>query len=405
MREIDRRSCLERAAATAGVTGAALNAGCLSNLAGGGANNTDGGNDSDDDNDANNTDGGNSGDRNTKISIVSAPTPTTKLEVKYLREETNILEGVMDEIGYDSEVQLTWDELPQFLGGNADIAPSMGTTAAANLAVEREFNLTAHARSTPQHTGLYVRKGSDYDPDEIGGKQAAVDNIVQDGAKFGIGGWGLGTIPAYRFIFKEKYGYDFSQEGEFNVVTGEFPTLSRSVANGDIAAAGSGPPYGLWDVRDKVKPLFWNQEELPDIDFHKLTMCISNGITKTSFAEEHPKAVAAWFGLEKRAHEHMANNVEDIASRDSVQKSLNVPSKEAAAWVLDFRYNAKHTNNEYPASLQEIGFIEDRIETDKNAIKAGEELGFIESGWEESLNYNANQSEIQKYYEMAKEHE
>lgn len=387
MRDIDRRSYLQSAGAVGSTAVAGLTAGCLSSLTGGG----DGG------------DGG-SGDL-TKVSIASAPTPTTKLEIVYLREETDILTGVMNDIGYDPEVQLTWDELPQFLGGNADIAPSMGTSEAANLAVERDFDLTAHARSTPQHTGLYVQKGGDYDPDEVGGKQAAVDNIVSDGAKFGIGGWGLGTIPAYRFIFGEKYGYDFSEDGDFNVVTGDFPTLSRSVASGDIAAGGSGPPYGLWGVRDEVKPLFWNQEELPDIGFDKLTLCISNGITRTSFAEEHPEACAAWFGLEKHAHEHMANNIDEIAGRSSVQESLNVPSKEAAAWVLSFRYKAENTDNEHPASLQDVAFTDERIQTDKEALQAGEELGFIKSGWEESLSYRSNQSEVQKYYEMAKEHE
>jgi len=330
-----------------------------------------------------------------------APGPTIKVELSYLREETNILEEVMSEAGYEPDITLSFDELPLFLGKKVDFAPSIGTVEAAQLGVEQDQQLTAHAVVAPQHTGLYVREGGDYDPDVAGGKQAAVDRLVEDNAKFGIGGFGLGTIPAYQLIFDQKYGYEFGREGDFNIVTADFPTLSRLVAQGDIDAGGSGPPYGLWGVRDQVKPLLWNQEELPDIGFDRLTIAISNGITRTEYAEENTEAVAAWFALEGLAYEFLGNNVQEVAARDSTQETLNVPSQEAAAWVLDFRFNAKHSPNKFPASFADNGWTEERIEADKEAISAAEELGAAPSGWQDQVSYQIH--DLEQYREMARE--
>jgi hypothetical protein len=334
------------------------------------------------------------------VRIVSAPTPTTSLEIQYLREDTNLLSDVMTEAGYNAEVTLTFDELSLFLGGKADIAPSVGTFEAASLAVEQDQKLTTHALQTPQHTGLYVQQGSDYDPNAVGGMQTAVDNLVENSAKFGIGGFGLGTIPGYELIFAEKFGYDFGRDGDFNLVTADFPTLSQLVARGDLAAGGSGPPYGLWGVRDQVKPIFWNQEQMPEIGFNRRNVCISNGITRTSWAQENQDAAAAWFALEKRAHEYIGNNVSDFASRSSVQEGLNVPSQEAAEWVLNFRYNAENSPNELPASLTNVRWTDERIQSDKEALSRAAELGALPDGWEDQLSYKKHN--IEKYYQMAK---
>jgi len=329
-----------------------------------------------------------------------APGPTIKVELSYLREETNILEEVMSEAGYEPDITLSFDELPLFLGKKVDFAPSIGTVEAAQLGVEQDQQLTAHAVVAPQHTGLYVREGGDYDPDVAGGKQAAVDRLVEDNAKFGIGGFGLGTIPAYQLIFDQKYGYEFGREGDFNIVTADFPTLSRLVAKGDIAAGGSAPPYGLWGVRDQVKPVFWNQEELPDIGFGRLTIAIGNGITRTAFAQNNAEGLAAWYGALKRGREHIRNNISDFASRSSVQEALRVPSQEAAAWVMNFRYNAEHSPNRFPASLTDVTFTEERIQRDREALSAAQEFDAVPSGWEEKLSYQTH--DIQKYYEIAK---
>ena len=139
------------------------------------------------------------------ITVATAPTPTTRLQANYLREQTDVFQSVYDELGYEAELQLTWDELSLFMGGQADLAPSVGSIEAASLAAEQDQQLRAHAVTAPQHTGLYVRKGSEYDPAEAGSVQAAVDNLVENGT-MGIGGWGLGTIPAYKLIFRERFG-------------------------------------------------------------------------------------------------------------------------------------------------------------------------------------------------------
>lgn len=338
-------------------------------------------------------------DSPTEIAIASAPTPTTNLQISYLRDQTNILHGLMGELGFDAEVQLTWDELSLFMGGKADIAPSVGSIEAARLSVNQNQNLLAHSITAPQHTGLYVQKGGRYDPAEAGGKQEAVDRLVEDDAKFGIGGWGLGTIPAYRLIFEDKYGYTFAEDGDFNVVTADFPTLSRLVADGSIDAGGSGPPYGLWGVRDQVKPLLWNQEELPDIGFPRNTVAIGNGVTRRDFAEEHPEAVAAWFALERTASDHLKNNIQEVAEQSSTQEALHAESAEQAAWILEFRLQAKHSPNKIPATPTDNELTDDYISSDKEALGRAESMGALPSGWEESFGYMKH--DITRYFDMA----
>jgi hypothetical protein len=394
-----------------GAVGVAALAGC-SGDGGDGSDGGDGGDGSSGDggdgssgdgSDGGGSDGGSSTDGGSlsPVRIASAPTPTTSLEIQFLREDTDILTTVMNDLGYEPDVTLNFDELSLFLGGQADIAPSIGTIEAAALGVEQDQQLTAHALQTPQHTGLYVREGSDYDPEVAGSKQAAIDRLAQDDAQFGIGGFGLGTIPAYRLIFSETYGYEFGREGDFNVVTSDLPTLARLVADGQLDAGTSGPPYGLWGVRDEVTPLLWNQEEMPALGFDRTNLCISNGITRTDFSEENAEAVAAWFGLESFAHEYIGSNISEFASRSAVQDNLNVPSQEAAEYVLNFRYNAEHSPNQLPASLADNGWTEERIQGDQDALSRAEEFGAVPSGWEENLSYQIH--DLQQYADMARE--
>jgi hypothetical protein len=299
----------------------------------------------------------------------------------------------MNEIGYKVDLTLSFDELSLFLGGQADIAPSVGTIEAASLGTEQDQQLTAHALQTPQHTGWFVRKGSDYDPSVAGSKQAAIDRIIDDGANIAIGGWGLGDIPAEAMIFDQKYGYDFSQGGDFNVVTASLPSIAQLVTDEQVAMGVSAPPYGFWGERDELANVYWNQEELAEIGFHRLTVCISNGITRTEFAQEHREAVEAYFGLERFSAQYFRDNISDLASRSELQETLNLPSQEAAEYVLDFRYKAENSPNQYPATLIDNNWTDDRIKRDKEALRAAQEVEQVPSGWEEYVSYQQHDTE------------
>lgn len=336
------------------------------------------------------------------ITVATAPTPTTRLQADYLREQTDVFQGVYDELGYEADLQLTWDELSLFMGGKADLAPSVGSIEAASLAAEQDQQLRAHAVTAPQHTGLYVRKGSEFDPAEAGSVQAAVDNLVENGT-MGIGGWGLGTIPAYKLIFEERFGYDFSEGGDFDVVTAEFPTLGQLVADGDIDAGGSGPPYNLWSVKEELTPLFWNQGQVAELGFPRRSIAIGNGVSRAAYAEENAEAVAAYFGMLRRANEYLRDNVESVAAESSTQEILGADSAEQAQWVLEFRLKAEHSPNTVPASPVDNGLSEEYVEQDKQALSRAAEMGAVPSGWEDGFGYQIH--EFGEYYEMAKSYE
>lgn len=345
---------------------------------------------------------GGSGGGSSSITVASAPTPTTKLQANYLREQTDIFESVYDELGYEAELQLTWDELSLFMGGQADLAPSVGSVEAANLASEQDQQLRAHAVTAPQHTGLYVRTGSEYDPAEAGSVQAAVDALAESG-KVGIGGWGLGTIPAYRMIFRERFGYEFSENGDFEVVTSEFPTLASLVAKGDIDAGGSGPPYNLWSVRDELTPLFWNQNQVAEMGFPRRSVAIGNGVSRADYAEENEDAVAAYFGMLRRANEYLRDNIDTVAAKSETQEVLGADSEEQAKWVLEFRLKAEHSPNTVPASPVQNGLSDEYIEQDKQALSKAAGMGNVPADWDEGFGYQ--RLDIETYYEKAKSYE
>lgn len=340
--------------------------------------------------------GGGSG--SDSIAIASAPTPTTKLQANYLRERTGMFEGVFDELGYEADLTLTWDELSQFVGGQADLAPSVGSVEAAQLASEQDQQLRAHAVTAPQHTALYVRQGSEYDPAEAGGMQAAVDALAESGT-IGIGGWGLGTIPAYRLVFNERFGYEFGEEGDFDVVTAEFNTLAQLVADGDIDAGGSGPPYNLWSVRDDLTPVFWNQNQVAEMGFPRRSIAIGNGVSRADYAEENADAIAAYFGLLRRANEYLRDNIDSLAEESSTQDTLGVDSAEQARWVLEFRLRGEHSPNEVPASPVENGLTDEYIEQDRQALSRAAEMGAVPDDWADGFDYQP--VDIDEYYEMA----
>ena len=336
------------------------------------------------------------------ITIATAPTPTTSLQANYLREQTDIFQGVYDELGYEAELNLTWDELSLFMGGKADLAPSVGSIEAASLAAEQDQQLRAHAVTAPQHTGLYVRKGSEFDPAEAGSLQAAVDNLAANG-RMGIGGWGLGTVPAYRLIFRERFGYDFSEGGDFDVVTSEFPTLAQLVADGDIDAGGSGPPYNLWSVKEELTPLFWNQGQVAELGFPRRSIAIGNGVSRAEYAEENPEAVAAYFGMLRRANEYLRDNAASVAAESSTQEILGAESAEEAQWILEFRLQADHSPNTVPASPVDNALTEGYVEKDEQALSQAAEMGAIPEGWEDGFDYQVRA--FDEYYEMAKSNE
>lgn len=321
--------------------------------------------------------------------------------MEYLTEETDILETVMDEAGYELDLELTWEAKSLFLGGDADLAPSNGTMEAAEMSENQDMELAVNGRLTPQHTGLYVREGSDYDPDVAGGKQEAIDAIVEDEARFGIGGWGLGTIPAYRLIFEEKYGYTFEEGGDFNIFSAEFPTLAQLLANEEIDAGGSGPPYNLWPVRDELKPLFWMQEELMDLGYGGATLGIANAITRQEYFDEHGEAVRAFLGADKHAIEYFRDNIDEHAADSDLQETLGADSEEEARWLLEFRYRGDHSPNEYPASMADFEYDDDRVDQELESLGRVEDLGMLGGDWQDRVSFQSH--DVSEYYDMAVE--
>jgi hypothetical protein len=326
------------------------------------------------------------------ITETGVPIPKTKLENWYKTERTDLYAETMSETGYELEIETTFEDLPLFLGGNAQIAESMGALEAAEIGIERDEQFAAHAKTGGQHTALYVKIGSKWDPDKTGSVEATIDKLVEEGGTFAIGGWGLGTIPAYSLIFQEKYGYDFSEGGDFNVVTSALPSLAQLVAEEKAAVGTSAPSYGSYGYTagadDPVlKPIFWMQSEMEDTGINSGTLQLGNAITRKSFSDENIEAMKAYVAASKQAVEWIQNNIDTIVEDQEMREILGYGSKEATRYILEWRYLAEHSENTVPPSNGDLALTDEYIQAEKETIAKAQSLGAVKSGWEDYIEF------------------
>ena len=196
----------------------------------------------------------------------------------------------MSEAGYEYDMSLTWNEVALGASGQADILPTMGSIEAARLGIEQDMELSVNSEGLmSQQLGFVVESGGPYDPETAGGEQAAIDKIVEDGARVGIGSLAGGHIPAGRLIIDELYGHDFSDGGDFNVATSDYGTLGTLLGEGKLDVAYTGPTVhtpGLVGEDPEQTAIFWEPSKLVEVGFEMNNLGLGNMISTKTFRRQ-----------------------------------------------------------------------------------------------------------------------
>jgi len=326
---------------------------------------------------------GGSGSGNT-VTIASFPQDMDGVIFEYLDSE-GILEDHLSDTGWDYELQLTFEDIPQFVSGEADIA-GISELEAAQIGVEQEISTTVFARRANAYFGWLVKAGGPYDPDQTGGVQATLDKVVQDGANIGIAGWGIGHVPSDQIAFSEGYDLTMSEDGgDFNVVTAEIPAIPQLIDQGELAMGANSPSHGASGrlLDDTLKPLFWDHDKVNELGLGLPPL--TGLVSRQSFFDENEDVVQAVFDAANEGQSWFyEQGPDEIPTNENYQELLGAENEEQAQYIVEWQQNAdvKHGTEAIPRP-KEIGFTQDRISDATDFLGRVEEIGFVPSGWEE----------------------
>lgn len=326
---------------------------------------------------------GGSGDGNT-VTIASFPQDMDGVIFEHLDEE-GILEDHLSDTGWDYELQLTFEDIPQFVSGEADIA-GVSELEAAQIGVEQEIPTTVFARRAQAYFGWLVEAGGPYDPDETGGVQESLDAIVDEGADIGIGSWGLGHVPADQIAFSEGYDLTMAEDGgDFSVVTAEIPAIPQLIEQGDLAMGANSPSHGAVGrlLDGTLKPLFWDHDKINELGLGLPPL--TGLVSRQSFFEENEDVVRAVFDAANEGHSWFyEDGPDEIPPNGGFQELLGAENEDQAEYIVEWQQggDVTHGTEEVPR-LKEIGFTQDRINDAQDFLGRVEDIGFIPSGWEE----------------------
>lgn len=327
--------------------------------------------------------GGGSGSENT-VTIASFPLDVDGVVFDYIDTE-GILEEHLSETGWDYEMTLTFEDVPQYVSGNADIS-GVSELEACQVGVEQGIESSVFGRRANSYWGWLVKTGGEYDPDNTGSVQASLDKVVEEGANVGIGGWGVGNVPSSQIAVSEGYGLEMSEEGgDFSVVTAEIPAISQLIDQGDLAMGTHAPSFGAssYLMEDTLKPLFW---ELDKIDELGLGLPPLTGLTcRQSFLEENKEVVEAVFDATNEGYTWFyEQGFEDIPENDTWMQKLAAENQEQAEYIINWQKNEDvEYGTEHIPRPKDITFTQDRIGKSQEFLESAEDVGFLPSGWQD----------------------
>lgn len=319
------------------------------------------------------------------VNMVTFPLDVDGLVAQYIKNE-GVMEEEMSNAGYDWELQMTFEGLPQFLSGNAQIA-GLGGIEAARLAIEREMNLVNFAVRSWMYLGMLVKTGSKWDPENTGSVEATIEKVASEGGKIGIGGWSFGNVPVDQIILEQGFDKEMAEGGgDVRVVTAELPSLPSLAAKGDVAMASSSPTHGAAGqlVNDELKPLYWGHDMLNSLGFG--TPPLGGLGCRKEFYDQEPEAVEACLRAWNRGFNwFFENGLEEVPPDKDKRERLGTTSEEQARFAIPWVKHAEGVKyrSRIPPRSKDIANNEEKTNQVMTFLEATENAGMLESGWDE----------------------
>ena len=323
------------------------------------------------------------------MDIASSPIGL-QLMIHRIMEEEGLLEKYGEPAGIEYNIQETWDSVALLAGDQVDMAVSVGAAEAAQIGPEREIELAMHGVMLTQYPGMIVREDSEYATSETGGVQESWDAIQEDQAAVGIGGWGLSMTPLAGLIHNDVFGYDFSEDGDYNILTADFASLPTLLADGELDVAQTSPFNDAsslnynpeTDEMDGFEALYWITDKMGDMGYDPLSCSIGNFLTRADFSDENHEAVTGFVSAWQEAVDIFYQDDPTEFVTDFVNE-FNAEDEEEAQAMVEWTMNRNH---EVLTSNVEID--EQFIENDLAALERMSEIGVVGEDWDDWITYN-----------------
>lgn len=349
-------------------------------------------------------DGGSTGSGDLhEVNIVYPPWPGLPA-FDYITEQTDILEEELNERGYTvGEVTVTWDDTTLFMSGQADFMPTAGGAESAQMAMEREIELTVHAQAATNYMAWYVREGSDLDPANTGGFVETMQIVIDENRPYGHAGWNQGIVWPNSAIMWDKLDMSYGPDTNppLDVRQADFATLPQLLVEGDLDIVTNAPPVGtstfLVEDDPGVVPVAWEQVGLQEAGLSPRTLNLGGFSSFTEFSENHEEAIIGWMRAWQQGVQWAGNpdNWDDILDDENNWGPLAAESREEAAINLAFTFAENpselpeaHTDNPLPVILQDFTLTDDRIDDYIEAIEYMEMTGALNEGdWRDRVSF------------------
>lgn len=340
--------------------------------------------------------GGSGGD---ELIIGMPPLGPSMLTLDRIDEQTDILQQEMDEVGYDYDFQITWEEIPLYAGGQVDMVPSLSDIEGSRIAAEREVETAFHGMFATNYEGLYVRKGSDWDPEVSGGIEETLQLLVDGEGIYGNAGWEQGSVIPAQLIFKSNYDIDYGPEAsDFDVQSADWPALPKLLMDRELDVIENAPPLGPDSAEElagdeEITDILWYQPYLEEIGLDARTANLGMFGTRQEYSDNNEEAIAAFMRAWQEGAQWISNpdNFDEILDNEENIDTLNAENREQAEIILEFSQDPpSHTSvegNPEPVIMDEVEISDDFVDTEMEALSMAEELGSVPEGWDEYVEF------------------
>lgn len=318
---------------TVGTAGVATVAGCL------------GDDDGDDDNGTAPTDDGDQADDDDDdgdavegtIHAAMAPVGTNNFILSHL-EETGRLDELMNDAGYDYDIELTWGYPSLFASAQVDVVADtpMGLGRMAAAQGIESVSFAAQAKNPLMVSVPTDSQYLDADTPAESLQQAAEDNAV-----FGLNDWVDGSTIFHQLLYEEWGITHTEQDSEFEVISTEFAAITEMLVEGEFDIAQTTPVNpGHPDhavAGPNLIPLYHQWDVLDELGFDAPIMVAGLGARADAWEEHREGIVALGQALNEGQQwysEGMQN--QEFHDQEGMNELLGHGSMEASQWYMDF---------------------------------------------------------------------
>lgn len=305
--------------------------------------------------------------------------------------DSGIADDHLNDVGYEVEVEFTFDGPPLITSGQADMASGdLSSFEASLIAQEHDLEFVSLSRVLSTYFSPTVAEGSDYAVGETGGPSETFQALADDDAQIGIGGWSAGNIPVTQMVTDRLYDLEFTREGDFNVVEVDYGAMPDLIKEGELAMGVMGilinpGPYMeggldvLFFLTDLAREQGWGIPPLGEI------------VVERGAWEEHEEGFRAWNAAYRESMGELEENPIDLA----IEYDGGVGAEDEDVIETVIRFSHGELTNDFgipepdipPVYIVDPSLTDEYIDETTTFLDEAASIGALPDNWNEFVTY------------------